>query len=629
MSWDKGNVARAAIGAMLSAALALGGVMPSVALADGEGGTGTGTLVINRSEDNTVEKYKAIKIFSADVGQDGGKWVATSLRWANSDTETVVKAAIGAYCSANSLGAYTGTTAQDAADFMVRYIQGTDNTTIVGPNDFANTLANYLATALIEHKVLGTEIAVNDVTATDITPTAFGATSVVSNTLTEGYYIVIADPNALTTNGAATSPILLMMGQGQNLSINEKVTIPTVQKSVVEDSAPTTTTSNADAQVGQELPFTLRGTVSGNIANFTKYYYAFTDTLPKGMDLKVSGGSNTSAIDNGDVVVKVDNTNSKTNAKAVYTLTGGYTIGYVANTTDSTIHYLTVEFDDLKTVTGTTGTSQESVTVPIDSASVVTVEYVASLNADATLGTTAGNTNSVTITYNTAPNREERGTTTPDTSTVYSYALRLVKVDKDHELDNNANTNTPLQGAVFTIQATTTDEGSTNNGKFLKTDGTFGATSLPASTNTDYSSYLFTTGTDGSFTAKGLDAGTYTIHEVTPPQNYKRIAADLVLTLTVGKDSTTLQPQSVSVTLSGGEADGVDTTSPTDGILDKGTRASYDASTGTVVLTATNQKEEELPLTGLPGITFVYVAGGAILAVSLVVIVRRRLSQND
>ena len=629
MAWSMRTVAKAAAGAMLSATLALGGAMPSVALAEGEGGTGTGTLVINRSEDNTVETYKAIKIFSADVEQDADKWVAIDLNWASPGTKTVVEAAINAYCTANSLGAYTGTTAQDAADFMVRYIQGTDNTTIVGPSDFANTLANYLATALIEHKVWGTDTAINDVTATDVTPTPFGATSTVSNTLTEGYYIVIANPNVLTTNGAATSPILLLMGQGQNLSINEKVTIPTVQKSVVEDSAPSTTTSYADAQVGQELPFTLRGTVSGNIANFTTYYYAFTDTLPKGMDLKVSGGTNTSEVDNGDVVVKVDNTNSTTNAKAVYTLASGYAVGYAANTTDSTKHDLTVVFGNLKAVTGTTGSSQDPVTVPIDSASVVTVDYVASLNAEATLGTTAGNTNSVTITYNTAPNRDEKGTTTPGTSTVHSYALKLVKVDKDHELDNNASTNTPLPGAVFTIQATTTDEGSTNNGKFLKNDGTFGATTLPASTSTDYNGYLFTTGDDGSFTAKGLDAGTYTIHEVTPPQNYKAIAADLVLTFTVGKDRSTLQPQTVNVALTGGEADGVDTTSPKDNVLDKGTRASYNDATGTITVTATNKKEEELPLTGLSGITMVYVVGGTILVASLAVIVRRRMAEKE
>lgn len=619
MVWNMRKAARAAASAMLSATLALGGMAPSVAWAAGENGTGTGTLVLRRAEGNTAANYKAIKIFKADVEQNNGAWVAQGLDWANEATKTVVKAAITQYCAAHTID-YTPTdNAQDAADFMVRYISGTDNTSIVGPNDFANTLANYLATAMIERTVNGIALS-GTLVSQNITPTPkpTDATGDRTNTLTEGYYLVVVDLTTPVTGSAATSPILLMMGQGQNLSLDEKVTVPTIQKTVVEDSQPQITVNHADAQVGQELPFMLKGTVSGNIANYTSYYYKFTDNLPKGMDLKVDGGTSSTAIDSGDVIVKVDNTASTVNSQQVYTITDGFTVAY--ETTDAAVNKLTVEFSNLLAAKVNSADEQY---VPIDSASVITVEYKASLNANAVAGVT-GNTNMAFITYNTTPNVDNKGDTTPSTATVYEYTLKIVKLDKDHELDNNETSRTPLSGAVFTVQAKTTDEGT--NGRYLKNDATFGATTLPANA-AEKAAYLFTTNANGEITIKGLDAGTYTIHEETAPESYKRLAADLELTISVTKDSTTKQVQEVLATLSGGEGDGIDTSDPKDSKLDKGTRAVVDTS-GNITVYATNQKEEKLPLTGLPGITMVYVVGGAILVVSLAAIARRRMHEK-
>lgn len=598
----------------LAATLAVGGTAPSVAWAETDGGTGTGTLTINKSEDNTVTAYKAIKIFKGDVKNEGTtdapKWVITDLEWANDNVKVAVESAIRQKDST-----YAGTTAQDAADFLVANIASNSYETIVDSGSFANTLTNTVATALAD---------TNNALTANYTITPGSAKSV-----EEGYYLVIVDPTVLPAGASATSPILLMMGDGQTLAIAEKVTVPTITKTVVEDSAPNATTRYADAHVGQELPFTLTGTVAGNVANFSTYKYIFTDTLSAGLDLKVSGGTNTSEFYAGDVVVKVTNTNAS-GAKTTYTLSSGFTAAYAENATDSTKHDLTVTFDNLKATTGTAeGATEATSPVPIDSTSVVTVDYVASLNANAVTGTTAGNLNEAFLTYSTIPNQDFTGDSTKTNAVVYQYALKLKKVDKDHELDANADTNTPLTGAQFTIQATTTDEG-TNSNKYLKNDGTFGAMTLPATTDPEYDSYLFTTaGTDGSFTVKGLDAGTYTINEVAAPTDYEILSAPLVLTLDVSKDGTTLQPQTVTTTLSGGEADGVDTTNPADGTLDKGTRASYDASTGTITVVVTNVKEEQLPITGLPGITMVYVVGSVILVASLAVIVRRRVTEQE
>ncbi len=608
-------VASLVASAVLATTLAVGGTAPNTAWAAGENGTGKGVVTIARSEGNTATGYEAIKIFSADVTNTGidtePKCVAEGLTWASDRVKTAVLAAIQEYCTAHSI-TYNATTYEDpqnAADFMVTYINGSDYKAIVTPDSFANVLANKLAGAVIE----------------DHTVTAEQLSAGVQKELTEGYYLVISTPTELgtATSASATSPILMLLAQGQNLTITEKVTVPTIKKTVVEDSSPEVETSFADAQVGQELQFTLTGTVAGNVAGFEHYLYKFTDVLPKGMDLK-KAGTNVAIT---DVVVKVDNTKSTTNTKATYTITEGYTVDYVTNSPAGT-KTLTVEFADLKvsTVKGKTSADAQATTVPIDSSSVVTVTYTAKLNAEAVTGLTHGNENSATLTYYTYPNREDEGTTTPAIAKVYEFALKLKKVDKSHELDANASTNTNLAGAKFTIQATATDEGTANNGKYLKTDGTFGVTTQPAATDTNY---VFTTGSDGSFTVKGIDAGTYVLHEVTPPTDYKALAADLTLTLTVNKDSSTLEPASVSTTLSGGEGDGVNTTQDQTAPPNKGTRASYDASTGTVTVIATNQKQEQLPVTGLPGITMVYVVGGVILVASLAVIVRRRVTEKE
>ena len=614
MAWSMRTVAKAAAGAMLSATLALGGAMPSVALAATGDTTGTGTLTIEKDANNTVTSYHAIKIFEGNVTNQGTttapQCVAIDVDWANNDVKTAVTHAIDAYCTAHpSVARPANDSAQAAADFMVTNITGSDYNTYVTPDSFANTLANELAGALMDqHQNIGTAVTPGQATE-----------------LTEGYYLVISTPSNASTGASATSPILALLAEDQQLTIHEKVSVPTIAKTVSEDSLPGTTSRYADAQIGQDLRYTLTGTVSGNVVSFNEYFYQFTDVLPKGLDLQKAAEN----IALSDITVKVDNSKSTANTQTVYTVTEGCAVAYTKNDTDKT-KVLTVTFDDLKLVKGTTASSTTAAAIPIDKDSVITVEYTARLNGDAIVGVT-GNVNSATVTYDAIPNRHkiEEGTTTPSTAKVYEYALKLKKVDQVLELDRNSDTNEYLAGAEFTIKATSVDEGSANANKYIKQDGTFGETTLPATNASGYSDYIFRTNNNGSFAVKGLDAGTYLIHEVTAPSGYKTLTSDITLVITPDKNATTHEVQGVRASLSGGEGDGQDTSATPDGVLDIGTRAYFDSTDNTVTVVATNKKEEKLPLTGLSGITMVYVVGGTILVASLAVIVRRRMAEKE
>lgn len=598
-----GRLAQAAAAAGLSLALALGGMSPSTCLADPENLTGTGTLTLQAAEGNPVTSYKAIKIFKANVYNEGTsgseKWVASDFDWTSDAVKQAVVEAIRAEDPYWRRGvALSQINAQDAADFLVQHITNTTSTTAVPSDSFANALAGKVGYAVADQN--------NTLQANyTITPGA-------PTTMEEGYYLIIVDPQEVSSADAmGTSPILLMMGEGQTITMGEKASIPTVTKTVQEDaSTATAPVRHADAQVGQELPFTLTGTVAGNVNTYAPYRSVFVDTLSAGLTFKQDGGTNAAAVDNGDVTVKV-----KTGA-TTYAVESGYAVS-LEDAADNK-HTLTVAFEDLKAATGVPEGAAEGTAVaavPIDATSEVSVVYKAMLNERAVLGVQAGNENTVVLEYSNMPNFDHTGTTTSTDAKVYTYGLKVKKVDKERALDNVADNDVPLAGAKFTIRATTTDEGA-NDGKYLKTDGTFGQDAQPAATETDY---VFVTGADGTFTVSGLDAGTYAIHEVAAPAGYGTLAADLTLTISVTRDEAANPSTAVTTTVAGGEGDQNQA---------GGTAATYDDATGTITLTATNKKKE-LPVTGLSGITLVYVAGGAILAVSLFAIVRRRMKDQS
>ncbi|MBS6077912.1 MAG: isopeptide-forming domain-containing fimbrial protein [Collinsella sp.] len=246
---------------------------------------------------------------------------------------------------------------------------------------------------------------------------------------------------------------------------------------------------------------------------------------------------------------------------------------------------LTVTFNNLKS-SGATVTPN----------SKIVVTYTAKLDPTKAQNVVVGgegNKNTVKLVYSNNPGHDSKGESVPDTVRDYTYALKLVKEDSASEA-------TKLEGVEFTIQATGADEGTGT--QFVQQDGSLGS-----------AAHEFQTDAKGEINIKGLDAGTYTVKETHTLDGYNTLP-DFTFTITAtgldqNEGSNTLQ-----VTTSKNGSDLV-------------LNPSFDS--GTVTLTVQNKKGSGLPLTGLNGVTFTWIAGGAVLCIGVAHLIRSRKQAEE
>lgn len=572
MSMSK-NIARLAVTAGLTAALSFGGVMAPVTMAFAEdAATTTNSITINKNNTNGDVKYKAYQIFEADVVDEDGKTdkVVSNVNWAFNDTDTqdaIIKA-----INTNTPGALkTGASAQDVADWLAANISGNTSTTVLKDTDLLNTLAGLVAKK------------VNPTTPKDATDASFAAGTKVSFAKS-GYYLFLTDANTLAPDGAAsskntaTSPIYAVVGAG-DVVVTEKTSIPTVEKDVLEGGK---WGKVSDSYIGEEVEYKLTGHVASNIATFNKYEYVFQDTLSKGLEVV----KNSSGTPKDLRVCIVD---SKTNAEkeVVLDATHGYQVAATPGTTAGT-ELLKVSFDNLKAVQDANG---KPISVNADSKVVVT--YKAKLNGEVEYKAD-GATNEVKLVYSNDPMSTGTGTSVPAKVTDHVFRLDVTKVDKDdqsHKLE-----------ATFQVKMTYEGNKKLTQEKWLTQDG--GLTEEGANAG------KFKTDKDSEIYIPGLVAGTYEITECDTPAGYNTLAPFTITVAPEYKDDGSLK--NLNVTSSNTE---MVTSSPT--------------NDATIPVTIQNKKGSGLPLTGLNGVTFTWIAGGAVLCIGVAHLIRSRKQAEE
>ena len=604
MSMSK-NIARLAVTAGLTAALSFGGVMAPVTMAFAEGGSGTSyvptatttgnvTITENTYADTT---FKGIQIFKATVTQgkadadgDGaaeGDWKAdgdktlSDIDWAS---DTVREAVTGAFASTQGApGADAG------AQAWVEYINNNKGSNVgqdakVDADSTLDKIAKSLENQTWTDAKQGTKGTFEGIAA--------------------GYWLFETKSVGKTTGAdgnddAYTSPIFTIVG-GAAVAAKPKKEVPNVTKAVKDDKGGKWVTDDsktvfqaankaADSAMGDYVDYQLTGTVASNINSYSSYKYIFTDELPKSMTPKLIGDANSTT---PAVTVKIGNTVVKS----------GYTAKYTNNV-------LTVDFTDLKACKGE---NESPITVTGDS--TVTVEYQAKLDLtkilddngaiksefDGLLG--KAQENKVKLTYSNNPHAEGTGTTVDHPAYDYTYGIDVTKVGSDGDEDGQAPT---LAGVEFTLQEVV-DSGAEN--RFIDANGVKHDAARDATLVTDK---------DGKISVIGLDEGTYILKETKPAPGYNNSAANGV-TFTIkralnqtGQDVT----PSIDSAISAGQ-----------NVVQSGSATS---STGKLSFTIVDQKGSGLPLTGLNGVTFTWIAGGAVLCIGVAHLIRSRKQAEE
>lgn len=567
MSMSK-NIARLAVTAGLTAALSFGGVMAPVTMAfaaEGAAATATGSVTITNVPDNDTEFY-GYQIFNADVAIVSGKTVVSNITWANDDVEAAVENVI-------KDNGYSGTTAQDAADWITSNVTGTDETTRVDSNHIAYKIA----------------AAVDDLT--DKTTT----TERVASGLKHGYWLFVTKADTINEGEAGTSPIFTVVGSAP-VEITEKTGIPTVEKKIVSD-ADDKEHDAADSQIGQDVTYNLYGTIAENYNKYDTYFYEFSDQISKGLTLQP-----------GAEVYLYDN---MTDAKADLAHKSGQKITdkfkqspeVVDNTTGAKTTKWTCE--DLKKVDR------------VNSGSCIVVSYKAQINGDAIVAGTKSNDNAVILKYSNNPmDKDSTGQTPSDRVKDYTYGLRINKVD--------LGTETKLPNAQFTI--TTNGDEKNEQVKYVDDKGKLSTNEVILKTNDD-----------GVITLTGLDAGVYTVTEVSAPDGYTAVDP---FTFTI-KPTMTDDGPAAGLTEVAGELKtsqdtkviaGLNDTSAgkvADNKLDFKEGTLINTDDGTFNITVGDTKQVGLPLTGLNGVTFTWIAGGAVLCIGVAHLIRSRKQAEE
>lgn len=608
MSMSK-NIARLAVTAGLTAALSFGGVMAPVTMAFAEGATDS--ITISQAEKNDGATFKAYQIFKATVTdvENGGK-TAQNITWASETVGPKVINAINSWENDHSLKDEdklpNKPTPQEVADFITAHAgdctAGSESTK--GTRIATDNILYAVANAVKNETPVDSDI----VAGTPWSP---------DDDHGNGYYLFVTNESRLGTDkkNTGTSPIFALVG-GEAVTVAEKTSIPTVNKQILAATPvdPTQQTNGwagvANSQIGQEVTYKLTGKVADNYATYDSYAYKFTDTLSNGLDY-VKDSLNVYALDSSGNYTLIDDT------------------AYKLTTPSNDSRVLTVDFvvdkdnnkKGLKDVQG------------VDADTQIVVFYRAKLNKNAVTGNgdsdgKKGNYNTVKLEYSNNPSTEETGTSVESGAGDFTFKLNLNKVDQGTEKG--------LKGAEFSIQSADADTLNQYVASKNSPDGKVVASQLVNFSDKDIPDYLkFSSDDKGKIEVKGLDAGSYKVTEIKAPNDKYTVANPFTFTIKADYKDDAAELEKITVSPSQNDerrsdvALGTLDNTPGDNTLTVTKNTAANVQTGEVNITIGNTKQVGLPLTGLNGVTFTWIAGGAVLCIGVAHLIRSRKQAEE
>lgn len=354
--------------------------------------------------------------------------------------------------------------------------------------------------------------------------------------LPAGYYLVKDQDNSLDTSTGTSYTDFIMQVVG-DVTIEAKGSAPTVTKTVLSG---TTYQKYLDTAIGSTVTFKLEATLPTKYDNFSTYALSFVDTHDPGLTYSANTASITAQL------VHAGADTGTTIANTAYT-----------TTYSDTERKLTIAFSNLKADVADAKFGDH-----------IIVTYNMTLNENAVIGGN-GNPNTVKLDYSNNPTKKDStGSTPEDKAIVFTYGVRIAKVDQDRKA---------LTGATFTLES-------------KGTDGT-------------YKTVGDATVSDNLHTWKGLAPGTYRLTETAAPAQYNKLAKSMEFTITASHTPGTNGSVDHVVGASDVSIDGTTThfVSVTD-----------DTSTY-LGLTVQNKKGSTLPSTGGMGTTLFYGIGGLLV----------------
>ena len=414
--------------------------------------TSNGSITVSGT---VASSYDAYQIFSADVSDgDNDAKVYSQIAWAN---DAVRDAVLPVLRSAGMPSSQT--TAQEAAEWLN------------ADSHLTSALSAQLARSLQSSDAVS--VPLNAGTAAE---------------LPCGYWLIVADDDAIAQNEVGTAPIMVLVG-GSAVTVKPKAATPKVAKHVLEDSTAAWQKA-ADATVADDLYWRLSATVPAGLSAYDTYAVQFVDTMSAGLDPSKVASSMRVYVAAG-AEGGFDAVSTGKDGRAGTEPAKGWTDITARCGVSAEGSSFTVRTGDLIAALGGADAFAAG-------ARVVAV-YDAPLANGCNHGIAKGNPNEVYLRYPRSPFADQSGdagfTRTPsDDATAYTWDLALTKRGSDGDK--------PLSGAVLSI----TDD----RGRTLAANGTWDAEGKAT----------VTTGEDGRVTVSGVDSGKLEVRELKAPKGY-------------------------------------------------------------------------------------------------------------